>query len=99
MSLKNKALWVRLVPKPGQEEEVATFLKGGLALVEEEPLTITWYAIDMGDGTYGIFDTFEGDEGRDAHLAGRVAEALMARAGALFAEAPSIRKIDLVAAK
>ena len=99
MLLKNKALWVRLVPKPGQEEAVATFLKGGLALVQEEPLTVSWYALDMGDGTYGIFDTFEGDEGRDAHLAGRVAEALMARAEELFAEAPSIQKIDLIAVK
>ena len=93
------ALWVRLEAKPGKENEVIEFLKGGLSLVEQEPGTITWYAIKMAPGVFGIFDTFADDSGRDAHLAGRVAEALMAKAPDLLAKAPSIEKIDILAAK
>ena len=92
-------LWVRLEAKPGKENEVAEFLKGGLSLVEQEPGTVTWYAIKLGPGIFGIFDTFADDPGRDAHLAGRVAEALMAKAPDLLAKAPSIEKIDIIAAK
>ena len=94
-----KALWVRLVAKPGKEADVKAFLESGLALVNDEPLTRTWYAIDMGDGSYGIFDTFDGDEGRDAHLNGKVAEALMANASELLSEPPDIQKIDVIASK
>jgi quinol monooxygenase YgiN len=93
------ALWVRLEAKPGKENEVIEFLKGGLSIVEQEPGTITWYAIKMGQGVFGIFDTFADDSGRDAHLTGRVAEALMAKAPDLLAKAPSIEKIDILAAK
>ena len=93
------ALWVRLEAKPGKENEVAEFLKGGLSLVEQEPGTVTWYAINLGPGIFGIFDTFADNSGRDAHLAGRVAEALMAKAPDLLAKAPSIDKIDIIAAK
>jgi quinol monooxygenase YgiN len=92
-------LWVRLEAKPGKENAVADFLKGGLSLVEQEPKTVTWYAIQMAPGVFGIFDTFADDSGRDAHLAGRVAEALMAKAPDLLAKAPSIEKIDILAAK
>ena len=94
-----KALAVKLVAMPGKEAEVEAFLNGGLPLVNDEPLTVTWYAIKFNENTFGIFDTFEGDEGRDAHLNGRVAEALMAKAGELLAEPPSIEKVDVLAAK
>lgn len=94
-----KGLFVRLKAKAGKEAEVAAFLNGGLDLVNDEPLTKTWYAIKFDDSTFGIFDTFDGDEGRDAHLNGKVAEALMANAGELLAEMPNIEKIDLLAAK
>ena len=73
-------LWVRLEAKPGQEAAVAGFLEGGLPIVEQEPATITWYALKLGPSTFGIFDTFPDDQGREAHLAGRVAAALMANA-------------------
>jgi quinol monooxygenase YgiN len=92
-------LLVRLQAKAGKENEVADFLRGGLAIVEQEPGTITWYAIRLGASTFGIFDTFQDDAGRDAHLAGRVAAALMAKAADLLAEPPVIDKIDILAAK
>lgn len=94
-----KALAVKLVAKPGKEAEVEAFLNGGLALVNEEPLTVTWYAIKFNENTFGIFDSFAGDEGRDAHLNGKVAEALMAHAGELLAEPPQIDRVDIIAAK
>jgi quinol monooxygenase YgiN len=93
------ALYVHMEVAPGKEEELETFLKDGLALVGEEPGTRTWYAIRTGPGSYGIFDTFSDDSGRDAHLNGKVAQALMARAGELFAKPPSIQKVDVLAAK
>ncbi len=94
-----KGLAVKLVAKPGKEAEVEAFLNSGLALVNDEPLTVTWYAIKFSENTFGIFDTFAGDEGRDAHLNGKVAEALMANAAELLAEPPKIEKIDILAAK
>lgn len=95
----NVALLVRLEAKPGKEEEVESFLRGGLAIVEDEPATVAWFAIRMGPTTFGIFDAFPDDAGRDAHLAGRVAEALMAKAPDLLAEPPAIEKVDVLAAK
>ena len=94
-----KALLVRLEAKPGKEAEVEAFLNGGLSLVNEEPLTVNWYALKFSDSTFGIFDAFEGDEGRDAHLNGKVAEALMANADALLASPPKIEKVELIAVK
>ena len=94
-----KGLAVKLVAKPGKEAEVEAFLNSGLALVNEEPLTVTWYAVKFSENTFGIFDTFAGDEGHDAHLNGKVAEALMANAAELLAEPPKIEKIDILAAK
>ena len=94
-----KGLAVKLVAKPGKEAAVEAFLNSGLALVNGEPLTVTWYAIKFNENTFGIFDTFAGDEGRDAHLNGKVAEALMANAGELLAEPPKIEKINILAAK
>jgi quinol monooxygenase YgiN len=94
-----RALAVKLVAKPGKEAEVEAFLNAGLELVNDEPLTVTWYAVKFNDSTFGIFDTFDGEEGRDAHLNGKVAEALMAKAGELFTEPPQIDKADVLASK
>jgi quinol monooxygenase YgiN len=91
------ALLVRLQAKPGKEAAVAKFLEGGLAVVEQEPATVTWYAIKL--GPFGIFDTLPDDAGRQAHLEGRVAAALMAQAPELLASAPSIEKVEILAAK
>ncbi len=94
-----KGLFVKITAKPDKAEEVEAFLNSGLALVNEEPLTVTWYAVKFDDSTFGIFDTFDADEGRDAHLNGKVAAALMANAAELFLEGPTIEKIDIITAK
>jgi quinol monooxygenase YgiN len=93
------AIYVRLEAKSGQERAVADFLRSALPLVERESGTTTWYAIQMGPSTFGIFDTFPDERGREAHLAGQVASALMAKAGDLFASPPAIQKLDILAAK
>jgi quinol monooxygenase YgiN len=90
---------VRLEAKPGKEAEVESFLRSGLSLVEAEPGTIAWFGIRLGPSTFGIFDAFPDEAGRQAHLEGRVAEALMAKASELFAEPPLIEKVDVLAAK
>lgn len=92
-------LFVKLEAKPGKEPDVETFLLDGLPLVEEEPATVAWFALRLGPSTFGIFDVFPDEEGRQAHLAGRVAAALMARAPELLAQPPSIEKINVLAAK
>ncbi|MEN5301188.1 antibiotic biosynthesis monooxygenase [Pseudomonas sp. TWI628] len=93
------ALFVRLQAKPGKEKEVERFLLDGLPIVEEEPATTAWFAIRLGPSTFGIFDAFPDEAGRQAHLSGKVAAALMAKAAELFAEPPSIEKVDVLAAK
>jgi quinol monooxygenase YgiN len=93
------ALFVRLEAKPGKEAEVEKFLRGGLALVQQEPATTVWFGIRLGPSTFGIFDAFPDEAGRQAHLSGQVAAALMANAPELLAEAPSIEKVDVLAAK
>ncbi|ABE34220.1 putative antibiotic biosynthesis monooxygenase [Paraburkholderia xenovorans LB400] len=93
------ALYVRLEARPGKEQEVEAFLLGGLPLVEEEPGTVAWFGLKLGPSTFGIFDAFADEGGRDAHLSGKVAAALMAKAGELFASPPSIEKVDVLAAK
>jgi quinol monooxygenase YgiN len=93
------ALLVRLEAKPGKEDEVADFLRGGLAIVEEEPATIAWFALRLGPSTFGIFDAFPDEAGRQAHLSGRVAAALMAKASDLLSQPPSIEKVDVLATK
>ena len=93
------ALLVRLEAKPGKEAEVEEFLRGGLAIVQQEPATTAWFAIRLGPSSYGIFDAFPDDAGRQAHLAGRVAAALMEKAPDLLAQAPSIEQIDVLAVK
>lgn len=94
----NVGLLVRIEALPGRESEVEQFLQGGLALVNEELDTITWYAIRLGPTTFGIFDTFPDDSGRQAHLSGQVAAALMENVGELIEE-PIIEQVDLIAAK
>jgi quinol monooxygenase YgiN len=84
------ALWVKLDAKPGKEKEVADFLKSGLAIVNQEPATTAWFAVQIGPSSFGIFDAFPDEAGRDAHLNGQVAAALMAKAGELLANPPSI---------
>jgi quinol monooxygenase YgiN len=93
------ALFVRLEAKPGKEKEVEDFLRSGLAIVQEEPATTAWFAIRLGPSTFGIFDAFPDEAGRQAHLSGRVAAALMAKASELLAKPPVIEKVDLLAAK
>ena len=93
------ALYVKLVAKPGKEEDVEAFLRGGLSIVMEEPATIAWFAIRIAPSTFAIFDAFPDEAGREAHLTGRVAAALMAKASELLAEPPKIEKIDVLAAK
>lgn len=93
------ALYVRLDAKAGKEAEVENFLRGGLALVEQEPATTAWFAVRLGPSTFGIFDAFPDEAGRQAHLNGRVAAALMAKAPELLAKPPAIEKIDVLAAK
>jgi quinol monooxygenase YgiN len=93
------ALFVRLEAKPGKEQDVERFLAGGLPLVEQEPATIAWFGLKIAPSVYGIFDAFPDDAGRQAHLSGKVAEALMAQAPDLFAKPPEIMNIDVLAAK
>lgn len=95
----NVALLVRLEAKPGKEAEVERFLHDGLAIVQQEPATIAWFAIRMGPSTFGIFDVFPDEAGRQAHLSGKVAAALRSKADELFVQAPTIEKIDVLAAK
>jgi quinol monooxygenase YgiN len=92
-------LYVRLDAKPGKENEVEAFLKQGGTMVLEEPQTTAWFAIRMGPSTFGIFDVFEDESGRDAHLNGKIAAALMAKASDLLAQPPKIEKIDIIASK
>ena len=93
------ALFVRLEAKPGKEKDVEAFLLSGLPLVQDEPATTAWFGLRLGASTFGIFDAFPNEAGRQAHLSGKVAAALMAKAGELFAVPPSIQKVDVLAAK
>lgn len=92
-------LLVRLEAKPGKEQAVADFLKAGLPLAQDEPATTTWYGIQIGPSTFGIFDTFPDDAGREAHLNGPIAAALMANAADLLASDPVIEPITILASK
>jgi quinol monooxygenase YgiN len=94
-----KALFVRVEAKPGKEDEVEAFLKGALADVQEESGTVDWFALKFGHSTFAIFDTFEGDGARPAHLAGKVGRALIAKTPVLLAEMPKIENAEVLAAK
>ena len=93
------AILARVEAKPGKEAEVLAFLKSALPLAEGEPGTVRWYALQIGPSTFGIFDSFETEEARQAHLNGPIAAALMANASALLATAPIIEMVDLLAVK
>jgi quinol monooxygenase YgiN len=92
-------LFVQLEAKPGKEKEVAEFLREALPLAEAEPHTLSWYAIKLGPSTFAIFDTFAEDSGRQEHLRGKIAAALLAKAPDLLLSPPSIEKADILAVK
>jgi quinol monooxygenase YgiN len=92
-------LIVRLEAQPGREDELAAFLESALPLVAGEPETIVWLAVRAGESSFAIVDAFPGEHGRQAHLDGPVAAALLARAGELLASPPAIERVDVLAAK
>lgn len=94
-----EALFVRLEAKPGKEAAVERFLKDALPAVEAERDTPAWFAIRLGPSTFAIFDAFPDEAGRQAHLGGQVAAALMKKAPELLSQSPSIDKADVLAAK
>lgn len=93
------ALFVRLEAKAGKEAEVEEFLKSALLLAEAEPDTTAWFAVKFDDSTFAIFDAFPNEAGRQSHLSGKIAAALMEKASELLANAPKIEKCDVMAAK
>jgi quinol monooxygenase YgiN len=95
----NFALLVRLEAKSGKETETEQFLRAGLSIAQEETGTATWFALKLGPSTFGIFDTFADEAGREAHLSGRLAAALMQKAPELLAQPPTIEKVAVLAAK
>ncbi|MBJ7291541.1 antibiotic biosynthesis monooxygenase [Williamsia sp.] len=97
--MANKALLVRLEAKPGKEGAVEDFLRSALPLVEQEPGTKPWFAVQFGPSTYGIIDAFPDDAARDTHLNGPVGKALGERADELFATPPEISYLDVLANK
>ncbi|HEY4149865.1 MAG TPA: antibiotic biosynthesis monooxygenase [Chitinophagaceae bacterium] len=96
---KNVGLLAQVTAKAGKETAVADFLKSALALAQAEPETATWYAFQINSNTFGIFDTFPGEPGRQAHLNGPIAAALMANAAELLAAPPDIKTITVLASK
>jgi quinol monooxygenase YgiN len=93
------ALFVRLEAKAGKENDVAKFLETGLALANQEATTPLWFALRLGASTFGVFDAFADESGRQAHLDGPIAQALMAKAAELFAKPPAIEPIDILGTK
>ncbi len=92
-------LFVRLEAKAGKEAEVAAFLNAGLGLAQDEQLTPVWFALKLSPSTFAVFDAFEQEAGRKAHLNGAIAQALMAKAPELLATAPTIEKLEVLGAK
>jgi quinol monooxygenase YgiN len=99
MAAEHKALLARLEAKDDQVEALRSFLTEALPLAEEEEKTLSWYALQIGPTTFGIFDTFEGEEGRQAHIDGEIATALFDRADELLEEPPQIERVEVLAAK
>jgi quinol monooxygenase YgiN len=93
------ALLVRLEAKPGKEAAVEKFLAGALPLANQEATTPVWFALRLGPSTFAIFDAFADDAGRQTHLSGPIASALMANAAELLARAPQIEQVDVLAVK
>ena len=94
-----KSLFVRLEAKPGKEEDVAAFLKQGLKLAHQETTTPLWFSLRLGPATFGVFDAFRDEAGRQNHLNGPIAQALMAQAPTLLAAPPVIERVDVLGAK
>ena len=94
-----QAIWVMLKAKPGKEADVEAFLKQGASLSQKEPQTVTWYGLKIAPGVYGVFDTFDDEAGRDAHLNGVIAAALMANAAELFSSELRIENMEILARK
>lgn len=92
-------LLATMTAKPGKEQELASFLASALPLAEAEADTTAWFAIKIDGATFGIFDVFPGADGRQAHLDGPMASALMAKADELLASPPDIKPVDVLAAK
>lgn len=97
--MAKQAIWVMLKAKPGKEADVEAFLKQGADMSNDEPETITWYGVKIAPGMYGVFDTFDDEAGRDAHMNGEIAKALMAKAPELFANELKIEKMEILASK
>jgi len=93
------ALFARLEARPGKEKEVADFLRQGLALANQEATTLMWFALRLGPTTFAIFDAFGDEAGRQRHLNGPIAQALMAQAPTLFAAPPAIEPLEVLGAK
>ena len=93
------AIYAELKAKEGKGEEVAAFLASARSLVRNEPETVAWFAVRFDDRNFGIFDTFDEESGRRAHLNGPIAQALMSRAAELFEAMPTIRQPDVIADK
>ena len=97
--MAKQAIWVMLKAKAGKEAEIEAFLAQGAQMSNNEPETVTWYGVKMGPGVYGVFDTFNDESGRDAHLQGDIAKALMAKAPELFANELKIEQMEVLASK
>ena len=96
--METLGLYVALRANPGKEDAVAEFLRSALPLVDAELGTVSWYAVrHPGSPIFGIFDTFQDEAGRQAHILGKVAEALFAKAPELFSQAPEIQKLEILA--
>ncbi len=91
--------FVKLEAKPGKEKDVERFLSGALPLAQQEPTTTAWFGIRLGPSTFGVFDAFQDEAGRQTHLSGKIAATLMEKADELFSRPPSIEKVDVLAAK
>lgn len=93
------AILALLHAKPGKEDELEKFLKSAQPLAVEEQGTTTWYAVKLGPGRFGIFDTFRNEDGRNAHLSGPIAKALMAKADDLLSQGPQLEMLEILASK
>src|SRR5579872_6957725 len=93
------ALFARLEAKPGKEKDVAAFLEQGLQLANQETTTPLWFALRLSPTTFAIFDAFRDEAGRQAHLNGPIAKALMAQTAELLAAPPAIEPVDVLGAK
>ncbi len=97
--MDTRAILALLEAKPGKEKDLEAFLKSAQPLAVSEPATTTWYAVKLGPAKFGIFDTFPDNAGREAHLSGPIARALLAKAGELLAKPPQIEMLDILASK